>query len=332
VDVLRRWGIPPDAAARRTERGTNNTTLLISLNDDRWVLRVSQNLTTAQVAAEHRLLGRLRSAGLPFAVPEPIPALDGHTVIDTPDGPATLCRWLPGVRPDLTDPVLLARAGEALGRLDVALRDVPPRDAPHDWRRADPLAVHPAVPDVPDLCADLDAAGADTAPLRDAADRVTHWFESGRGTLASQVVHGDFAASNMLTDPDSGQVTAVLDFEIAGADFRAQDITAALIQTDALDGPDWQDRVAALSSGYGKRVTLTKDEIAAIPHMIEWRAVGTVLWRAGRWRRGQDPLALVTDRIANVASTADWLTTHGSRLVDLITQPRKERQWHGGSA
>lgn len=318
MDLLRRWGIPPDALRHRTERGTNNTTLFISLDDARWVLRVSQNLTAAQVAAEQRLLDRLRRSGLPFGVPEPVPALDGRTVIETPDGPATLSRWLSGVRPDLADPVMLARAGEALGQLDVALRGVPPRDAPHDWRRADPLEVHPAVPDVADLWADLDAAGVPTAPLRDAADRVTRWFASARGTLPSQVVHGDFAASNMLVNPESGQVTAMLDFEIAGTDFRAQDLIAALMQTDALDGPDWERRVAALISGYGRQVTLTQDEVAAVVPMLLWRAVGTVLWRAGRWRRGQDRLDLIADRVQHVAVTRDWLAAHGSRLAELI--------------
>ena len=319
MDLLRRWGIPPDALRHRAERGTNNTTLFISLDDARWVLRVSQNLTAAQVAAEQRLLARLRHAGLPFGIPEPVPALDGQTVIDTPDGPATLSRWLPGVRPDLTDPVMLVRAGKALGQLDVALRDVPPHDAPHDWRRAEPLQVHPAVPDVVELCVDLAAAGVGTAPLRDAADQVTRWFDSARATLPSQVVHGDFAASNMLVDPDTGRVTAVLDFEIAGADFRVQDLVAALVQTDSLDGPDWEHRVVGLISGYAAVVTLTQDEVAAVPAMVLWRAVGTVLWRAGRCRRGQDPLELVADRIQNVATTMDWLVAHGSRLVELIT-------------
>ena len=318
MDLLRRWGIPPDALQHRTERGSNNTTLFISLDDARWVLRISQNLTAAQVAAEQRLLARLRHAGLPFAVPEPVPALDGRTVIDTPDGPATLSRWLSGIRPDLADPVMMTRAGEALGQLDVALRDVPPRDAPHDWRRAEPLQVHPAVPDVPALCADLDAAGVDTTPLRDAADQVTRWFDSARATLPSQVVHGDFAASNMLADLETGQVTAVLDFEIAGADFRAQDLVAALIQTDALDGPDWEHQVTSFITGYGARVTLVQDEAVAVPPMVLWRAVGTVLWRAGRWRRGQDPLDLIADRIQNVATTMDWLTAHATRLVELI--------------
>jgi len=316
AELLRRWGIPPDSYRRPTERGTNNTTLLISHNDARWVLRVSQNLTTAQVAAEHRLLGRLRRSGLPLAVPEPVPALDGSMVIETETGPATVCRWLPGVRPDLTEFGMLTRFGAALGELSVALRDVPAEDAPHDWRRADPLRVHPAVLDVPDLCARLEVARVDAEPLRDAAWRVRQWWDGGtRAELPSQVVHGDFAASNVLANPSSHEVTAVLDFEIAGTDFRVQDLVASLAQSGALDGPDWERRVMALMSGYGSRITLGEPELLALPDLVLWRSAGTVLWRAGRWLRGQDPVDLVDSRIQSLAWTMDWLDSRGQRLV-----------------
>jgi Ser/Thr protein kinase RdoA (MazF antagonist) len=316
AELLGRWGIPPDAEQRRPERGTNNTTLLISHNDARWVLRISQNLTGAQVAAEHRLLGTLRQAGLPFAVPEPVAALDGRTVIETESGPATLCRWLPGVRPDLTDLAMLTRFGTALGQLSVALRDAPAEDAPHDWRRADPLQVHPAVSDVPDLCARLEVARVDAEPLRDGARRVMRWWDSEvRAELPSQIVHGDFAASNMLIDPESGQVSAVLDFEIAGTDFRIQDPVASLGQSGALDGPDWERRVTALMSGYRSQVTLSEPELLAIPDLVLWRSIGTVLWRSGRWLRGQDPTDLVADRIEDLARSMDWLDARGQRLV-----------------
>src|SRR6266702_2623087 len=99
--LLARWGIPADAELTRAESGCNNQTFAVAYGGGRWVLRISQNLSAAQARAEHRLLGRLRTADLPFGVPEPVAALSGDTVAETPAGPATLCRWIPGVRPDL---------------------------------------------------------------------------------------------------------------------------------------------------------------------------------------------------------------------------------------
>lgn len=303
--------------ARRTSRGTNNTTFTVRHNDRCWVLRVSQNLSAPQVAAEHRLLERLRRAGLPFAVPEPVAALDGRTVVETGEGPATVCRWLPGVRPDFADPVMLRRAGRACGQLSEALKSVPPQDAPHDWRRSDPLRVHPDVPDFPDLCRELRQAGADTRPLQTGARRVMRWWATSRENLPVQVVHGDMAASNMLADPWSGRVTAMLDFEIAGTDFRAQDMVVMLYSSGVLDWPDWERRAAALIAGFGSCVHLREPEIQALPAMILWRSVGSVLWRTGRWRRGLDQIALIAERIENLARTMDWLDHHGCALIAL---------------
>jgi len=74
AELLARWGIPAGAAVATTERGTNNRTLQVTAGDRRWFLRISQNLTSDQAQAEHRLLARLARAGLPFAVPVHQPA------------------------------------------------------------------------------------------------------------------------------------------------------------------------------------------------------------------------------------------------------------------
>jgi hypothetical protein len=79
VDLLAPWGLS-GVTVTPAEHGTNNGTYLAG---DRWVLRITQNLSLAQVRAEHRLLRRLGQAGLPFAVPVPVPAASGDTVVPT---------------------------------------------------------------------------------------------------------------------------------------------------------------------------------------------------------------------------------------------------------
>src|SRR5512135_2278720 len=90
------------------------------------------------------LLARLARAGLPFAVPAPVPLPDGSTVVGTSGGPATLCEWIPGVQPDLSQEAALERFGRAVAELSDALAAVPPQDAPYDSQTV-PL---PAPPDV----------------------------------------------------------------------------------------------------------------------------------------------------------------------------------------
>ena len=161
--LLARWGIPAEAELARAERGSNNQTFAVAHGGRRWVLRISQNLSADQARAEHRLLGRLRAAGLPFGVPEPVAALGGDTVAETPAGPATLCRWIPGVRPELAADPALERFGRAIGLLSRALRPVAWSDAPQGWC-GDPLRAHPDAPRAGELARALRARGHARGP------------------------------------------------------------------------------------------------------------------------------------------------------------------------
>jgi homoserine kinase type II len=192
---------------------------------------------------------------------------------------------------------------------------VPRRDAPHDWLSSP--HVHPEVPDVSDLCRELETAGV--------SRHLTLLLAGTAPTVASpglpvQVVHGDLSASNLLADEQTGAVTAVLDFEIAGADLRIQDLVVGLKQSVALEAADWQRPVAALFRGYSSARELTDAEAAAIPGLLLARAAGTVVWRAGRWRRRQSGLTDVTERLRELAAASQWLTAHGGELRYLLRQ------------
>lgn len=322
ADLLACWGIPA-AGLRRAAHGTNNQTFIVGSGATRWVLRISQNLTAAQVRAEHRLLDRLRAAGLPFAVPEPVPTLTGGFLAETAAGPVTLTKWLPGVRPDLSDEAAFERFGRAIGQLSAALRHVPRQDAPHDWLTSS--RVHPDVPDVADLCRELVAAGISSElTARLLAFEQGAWLTGIGAGLPVQVVHGDIAASNVLADERSGEVTAMLDFEIAGAELRVQDLVAGLWQSGALDAADWQRRAAALARGYRGGQELTEAEAAAVPDLLLARAPSSALWRAGRWRRGQASIDEVAIRLQSLAAADTWLAVHGSELSDLLRRAAAE--------
>jgi Ser/Thr protein kinase RdoA (MazF antagonist) len=317
AELLSRWGIPADAAVAPTEHGTNNRTLRVTAGDRRWFMRISQNLTSAQVEAEHRLLARLAGAGLPFAVPTPVPLPDGSTVAGTSGGPATLCEWIPGIRPDLSQEAPLERFGRAVAELSDALAAVPPQDAPYDWQTA-PLPAHP---DVAALARDLTAAGLDAARatvLQDGADRAATAWERIAGRLPSQVVHADLAAVNVLVNPGTGAVTGILDFETAGYWIRAMELAVALASSGAAKGPGWPRRAAAVARGgaWGDRLTVA--ELAALPDLILTRAVGSTLWLADRCRHGQSTLPEVASRLDFLAGILRWRTAEGSELVHIV--------------
>ncbi|HEY2263624.1 MAG TPA: phosphotransferase [Streptosporangiaceae bacterium] len=251
--LLARWGIPADADLTRAERGSSNQTFTVAHRGRRWVLRISQNLSADQARAEHRLLGRLRAAGLPFGVPEPVAALGGDTVAE------------------------LARA--------------------------------------------LRGTGVPTARIRRleaAAEQVRAQARATVTDLPVQVVHGDLGASNALVDERTGEISGVLDFELAGPDARVQDLLVGLLLSGALAGPGWACRAAALVRGYAAVLSLGQAEITAVPDLLVVRCVASVFWRAGRWRRGQSVLSDVADRVAVLEASQTWLAVHRGRLLSVL--------------
>jgi homoserine kinase type II len=319
--LLPLWGVPPGSGiAPAGEQGTNNQTFLVSYGQQRYVLRVSGFLSAEDVRAEHRILRRLRQGRLPFQVPEPVAAPGGRTVIETAAGPASLCRWLPGVHPGMDGEAAFERLGRTAGHLSAALADVPLADALRDWR-TDPRWIRPDDPPVTAVCGELRSAGmsAGQAELLDAAaSRVGRWWPQARD-LPAQVIHGDLAPSNVLTQPGTGEVTGLLDFELAGAGFRVQDIMAALYNSTALSVPDWPRRTAAFLRGCASVRRLEAAEAAALPELLLVRSVGSALWRAARWRAGLGNFSEVTDHVSRLEETTRWLAANESAFLSVAT-------------
>lgn len=308
VPDLSAWDVPVPSRVRRAGHGTQN---LVWLLDEVAVLRVYRNLSAERVSAELRLLDVLRvDGGLPFAVPEPIATPDGRTVVDTADGPAVLFRYLPGRPASRSD---LALAGEALGRLDAALAELPLELAPVDWRGS-LNAVHPAVPSVADLCVELESLLPEDPGvhwLRDNASWVDDRYLRLAQRLPVQITHGDLALSNILIG-HRDEVSAILDFEVAGVDVRVSDLVAGLALAVDWGSSCQEAQAAAYRRGYTRVVALASEEEAAIPTLMLRRAVASAVWRAGRWRDGVSTLDEVRERLARVPGrgrSPRWLRT-----------------------
>ena len=319
--LLPLWGLQENAVVSLAdEQGVNNQTFLLRHRQQRYVLRVTGFLTAAEVSAEHRILRRLRLGDLPFQVPEPVPAADGRTVIDTPAGPATLCRWLPGVRPGVGSEMAFERLGRAVGLVDAALADVPLAVALRDWR-TDPRSVRAEDPPADSLVDELREAGmgAEQAGLLTAAaDRAGRWW-SGTGGLPGQVIHGELTPANFLADPGTGEVIGLLDFELAGAGFRVQDTMAALYYSTALTTPDWPRRTAAFLRGCSSVNRLEPAEVAALPELLIARSLGSVLWRAARWRAGLARFGDVIARVEKLEASTRWLAANEGTFLFVAT-------------
>jgi len=123
----------------------------------------------------------------------------------------------------------------------------------------------------------------------------------------------------VLADPDTGEITGLLDFELAGAGFWAQDVLAALYNSAALRTADWQRRSSAFLRGCAAVRRLGPAEVAALPELLIARALGSVLWRAARWKARLGHLDEVTAHAGRLGATMRWLAANGDVFLAVAT-------------
>lgn len=113
--LLRVWDLREPVQVRPVTAGTNNTSYY--LGDD-FVLRIHKNKGFLEY--EHAVLRALR--GLSFAVPVPVPTVDGQSVVEGElDGQvvlASLARRIPGEHPQRGNVVQAEICGSAHAELD----------------------------------------------------------------------------------------------------------------------------------------------------------------------------------------------------------------------
>jgi homoserine kinase type II len=327
--LLDAWALPEPRTCTPLAHGTNNLVQRVEAPSGSYVLRVYSNHTdAARLRFEHAVLAQVHAMGLPFAVPAPIPARAGESCVrvapeDGENGEtlATLTTLIPGEYPRGDAVEQACVAGEALGLLDAALTRVVPPDPAEavSWRSYGDLAhCHPLVPDP--LAAIMELSVADE--VRQRLLQRCAWLLEHIGEvyarLPQQLVHEDYAPSNILMD--GLRVMGVLDFEFCARDVRAMELTVALSWWPVEQfgtGEEWPI-IRAFVRGYARHIVLTPGEIAAIPTLFELRGYTSLIHRLGRHLQGLSPLRAVTARATAALERADWLAANGARFVEEI--------------
>ncbi|MBV8883605.1 MAG: phosphotransferase, partial [Chroococcidiopsidaceae cyanobacterium CP_BM_RX_35] len=119
-----------------TYQGTTNTTYFIHTPVGKFLLKFYGDSTpTAQIDYEHSLLSYLQEADLSFAVPTPIPASSGETLVHLHKDDAflrvALISLIPGQHAERHNLQHVRAAGRALGELHDAFSPTSP-----NWTRS----------------------------------------------------------------------------------------------------------------------------------------------------------------------------------------------------
>jgi Ser/Thr protein kinase RdoA (MazF antagonist) len=288
------------------------------------VLRVYSNTAdAARLRFERGVLTQLSEANLLFALPLPLPTLDGAYAIEAQSERGavlvTLTPYIPGQPPERDSLDQATSAGEALGRLTLAMARLDTPAESISWRSSGDLArCHPLVPDPPAAFADLPLSDDRRLRLISGYAWLTERMPDLYVTLPQQLVHEDFDPGNVLME--GTRVTGVLDFEFCARDLRAMDLTVALTWWPARlygTGAEWPI-IVALARGYARHITLTDDEIAALPTLFRLRAYTSLIHRLGRSRQRLSTLEEVLDRAEAAIAREDWVYVSGERLIEMV--------------
>jgi len=305
--------------------GMNNTTRFVEVDGNRYVLRIYEtHRDDAKVRYEHAVLLALAELGTPFGTPLPIrtPAGDTFVRVDAEDGPiAALFRYMDGESPELAAEEQLKSFGRAAGQLSDALSQVsvhlepayrPYYEIEHIHPRSTPAEVACFCESPPEeFAGEARALAVIGERLKAFASDVPSLRKLPHG-----LVHGDLNASNMLAASD-GTIAAILDFEFVTHDLRVMEPAVCisdLIRSEQEEDAVWRG-VGAFLAGYGDTASLLPEEIAAVPLLVELRALDIFVHFLGRYWDGVDPAAVVQEQIREAAAMCGWLLSRTDRLI-----------------
>ncbi|WP_339279183.1 phosphotransferase [Paenibacillus sp. FSL W8-1187] len=311
---------------RRRSGGWNNSTYFMESRAGRAVLRIYEtHRDRDKIEFEHEVLKRLAELSLPFQVPQPIPARNGATVAETEDEPpklACLFRYIEGDSPAEEESGYEASFGEAAGLLSAALAGVRPSLSPayrpyYELRAAYPLCTDEALRE---LCLEP------PEPFRHLAAELGALYEAcgdifGRlaelERLPHQLVHGDLNASNLLLQPaDRRQVAALLDFEFCTWDLRAME--PAVVLSGLVGHPEEEAAAQAFWRGFSGVVRLSREEMEAVPLLMQLRKADVFLHFVSRFWEGTDEAPVLREQVRMLAADLGRLSSSSRRMMRMM--------------
>ncbi len=270
---LSRYDVGTLVSAKGIAEGVENSNYLVETTQDRFILTLYEK-RVAEADLPYFLALKTHLADRGLAVPRPIRDREGVALQTLRGRPACLIEFLPGISLTEPTPAHCRSAGDALGRMHVALRDfemVRPNSLNlAGWQR------------LADACG---ARADEVSPgLADTIAEELAFLESGWPVdLPHSTIHADLFPDNVLVR--GSKVTGLIDFYFACTDIRAYDL--AVMHTSwafSADGAThFAERAAALDAGYAMSHGLSDDEQAAMTILCRGACLRFLLTRTYDW-------------------------------------------------
>ena len=323
IELLEEWSFISGATLEPTnQQGASNTTYIIDAPAGKFILKLYGDSTlTTQIQYEHSLLAYLQQADLSFAIPAPVPALSGETLVwvnknDTPLRVALL-PFLPGQPAERQNLRHTRAAGQVLGELHRTLAGFDPEGQLAQipvW--GDLCYLHPLVTDPLKVPQSLALNPEQQARLVKTFTEVLAAQPHLYTTLPVQTIHADYLSPHVLLE--SNRVVGVLDFEFATKDLRLWDYICGL---DHFALFPWQEKtqwqlVQAFSAGYSEQVSLTRQEAEALTLAWRLQRASSIVYWTGWLREGKVTHQSVVKAVTETLLLEDWFEDNATKLLN----------------
>jgi homoserine kinase type II len=323
--VLGRYGLVELRSIQRIEQGFVDENWCVETDRGRYFLKrrhPRRRQSEALVRAQHNLIRYLRGAGFP--APTLVPALSGETFVLLEGDLYELEEYIEGQPYDPGRPAHLVAAAQGLGRYHSCVEGF----APGALRARGVLygpgisrAILQRLSESWQLGRDPALAAIDwKLAAREA--KVANWFAQ-HGALTWLVIHGDYYAGNLIFEGD--RIVALVDYDKASWQPRVAEVAEALIyfassrpgHLEHLVYPgflEW-DPLSRFLQAYGETITLSEDELRALPDYVcsIWFSVSLRrLLEASPHRPPEAQAAL-----AEVLALVNWVFAHTRQIVEV---------------
>lgn len=321
--IVEQWSFPAEATFQPTAQGSSNATYFVDTPDNRFILKFYSEAKIAQIQYEYSLLTFLQDTYLPFAVPVPIDAACGETLISVElEGQPLTITLLPcllGQGLDRRNLAQIQSAGFSLAKLHEQLAQFDPQGQLAKLPFWGELGqIHPQIKDplaAPKLLnLGLEEQTRFSQLLKKVIEAAPHLYK----TLPIQTIHADYIAPNILVESD--HVVGILDFEFATRDLRLLDYLSSLDQFASFPWKEgrFDDIVRAFSKGYQACSSLTIAEMEAAISVWKLQRASSLVYWTGWLMEGKGSRQKVVEAVLETLRFETWLESNQKELLDAL--------------
>jgi homoserine kinase type II len=322
--ICDRWPCLVGARFEPTAQGLSNTTYFAYTDDEQYVVKLYAATTgLAQIHYEHKLLVFLQATDLPCAIPVPIAAATGQSLITVDlDGRSLTITLVPRLFGQTMDRQNLAQvrsAGTVLAQLHHQLQQFnPPDDLIRLPSWGDLAHIHPLVPDPLSVAAILSLGYEEQKYFNQMLEQAMVLAPHLYATLPVQTIHADYITENILVEND--RVTGILDFEFSTRDLRLLDYFSSLSQFASLPWKDDQFAaiITAFSDGYGCTQSLTMAEKKASIDVWKLQHASALIYWIGWFIEGKVSHQKIVDAVVATLKFDAWIESNQGQLFDAL--------------